>query len=76
MASPIKKYSFHSESWLDQPAFSYVAGSVQQVAMAPVSAAHLPLASVRTSASPWTGREEPKESLPFNFVSTNNAVGG
>lgn len=34
----------------------YVAGSAQQVAVAIALAAHLPMASVLTSASPWTAR--------------------
>lgn len=34
----------------------YVAGSAQQVAVALALAAHLPLASVLTSASPWPAR--------------------
>lgn len=34
----------------------YVAGSAQQVAVAIALAAHLPMASVLTSASPWTAK--------------------
>lgn len=46
--------------------FGYVADSAQQVAMTPALAAHLPLASVHTSASRGRPGEGPKESLPSN----------
>lgn len=44
----------------------YVAGSVQQVAVAlAVLAAHLPLASVLTSASLWTARGQTQGDSPL-----------
>lgn len=45
--------------------FGYVAGLAQQVFMTPALAAHLPLASVHTSASPWKAKRRTQGEPPL-----------